>query len=214
MHALAPSKTLVEKTYEAILEAICTGRLPPGDRLNQDDIAERLQVSRQPVNSAIAMLKAQRFVTDAGRRGVVVAPVDETLFGSIYEFRSAIEPLAVTLAMANLDNPAIAEGRRIVTFGKAKVRMGDDAGVLQADIDFHAHIYALSRNHIVVDTMRLNWQHLRRSMGRVLQHPGMSVQVWDEHERIFEAMARGEAGVAADLMRSHVIEAPRRLRSG
>ena len=213
MEALAPSKSLVEQTYDAILEAICTGNLSPGDRLNQDELAERLRVSRQPVNSAIAMLKAQRFVIDTGRRGVVVAPVDETLFRSIYEFRSAIEPLAVTLATANLDAPAISEGRRIVEFGKAKVRAGDEAGVLQADIDFHGLIYALSGNDIVVDTMRLNWQHLRRSMGRVLQHPGMSAQVWDEHDRIFEAMVKGEAEAAADLMRRHVIEAPQRLRS-
>ena len=97
LKALLPSKSLTQKTYEAILDAICTGTLKPGERLSQDELAVKLNVSRQPVNSAIAMLKSQKFVEETGQRGVVVAPVDHDLFVSIYQFRSVIEPLTVEL---------------------------------------------------------------------------------------------------------------------
>jgi len=211
MEAIAPAKSLVEKTYDAILDAICAGEFRPGERLGQDEVAERLNVSRQPVNSAIAMLKAQRFVIDTGRRGVIVAPVDRQLFESIYQVRSAIEPLAVELATPRISSEAIKRGREIVARGTRLMQSNDPTGVLQADIDFHTLIYELSGNAIIVDTMRLNWQHLRRSMGEVLRFPGMTFQVWKEHRAIFNAMVSGDAADAAAKMRNHVIEAPKRV---
>lgn len=211
MEAIVQSKSLVEQAYDALLDAICTGSLKPGDRVAQDEIAEKLNVSRQPVNSAIAMLKAQRFVKDTGRRGVVVAPVDKHLFLSIYQFRSAVEPLAVELAARRLDADAIRQGRNAVARGYECVQAGDARGVLLADIEFHTLIYRLSGNPIVADTMRLNWQHLRRSMGEVLRSPGMSAQVWKEHKSIFETMVKGETAEAASLMRDHITVALERV---
>ncbi|MFC6636615.1 GntR family transcriptional regulator [Sulfitobacter sediminilitoris] len=69
MDAIKPPKTLSEQTHDILLNAICSGEFEPGQRLNQDEIAARLQVSRQPVNSAISVLKASGFVEDTGRRG-------------------------------------------------------------------------------------------------------------------------------------------------
>ena len=211
MDAIAPAKSLVEKTYDAILDAICTGELKPGERLGQDEVAERLNVSRQPVNSAIAMLKAQRFVIDADRRGVVVAPVDRQLFESIYQVRAAIEPLAVELATPRLNSDLIAKGRAIIMRGTSLMQADGAKGVLQADIDFHTLIYELSGNEIIADMMRFNWQHLRRSMGEVLRFPGMTIQVWKEHKAIFQAMVDGDRAGAAALMRNHIMDAPRRI---
>ncbi len=211
MEALAPSRSLVERSYDALLDAICAGELRPGDRIGQDEIAERLGVSRQPVNSAIAMLKAHRFVVDTGRRGVVVAPVDPLLFGAIYQVRAVLDPLATKLATPRLDATAIRRGRSIVARGQALMLAGDAKGVLQADIDFHTHIYELSGNPVIVDTMRLNWLHLRRTMGEVLRLPGMTAQVWKQHARIWEAMVRQNAAEAAELMREHVVHAVERV---
>lgn len=213
MEAITPTKSLVERAYDALLDAICTGALPPGSRLAQDEVAETLNVSRQPVNSAIAMLKAQRFVRDTGRRGVVVAPVDQAFFESIYQFRSAVEPLAVELATPRLDAEVIARGRAVIERGTALVQAGDAEGVLQSDVDFHLLICETSGNEIIIDTMRLNWQHLRRSMGEVLQFPGMSLQVWKEHKAIFEAMVTGDTRRARLLMHKHIVDAPKRLAS-
>lgn len=212
MRAIEPNKTLVEKTYDALLEAICTGVFKPGERLSQDEAAEKLKVSRQPVNSAINLLRAHKFLVDTGRRGVVVAPVDEHLFEAIYQFRTAVDPLAVILAVPNLSEDAIGEGRQIIARGKTMVLDGDAPGVLRADMDFHALIYRLSGNAVIVDTMAVNWRHLQRSMGEVLRSPGMSIRVWREHQEIFEAMTRGHAEEAAELMRRHVQWTPERLK--
>jgi len=211
METLTPAKSLVQMTYEAILDEICTGSLTPGTRLSQDHLAAQLNVSRQPVNSAITMLKSQKFVEDTGRRGVVVAAVDRKLFDAIYQFRAAIDPLAVELAITRMAEKDIANGREIITRGKVCVEAVESQAVLQADIDFHSLIYQLSGNAIIIDTMHLNWRHLQRSMSKVLQHPGMTTQVWIEHEQIFDAMVAGDTAQATALMRSHVGDAPNRI---
>jgi DNA-binding GntR family transcriptional regulator len=204
MEPLAPHKTLVEQTYDALLDAICSGAIKAGQRLNQDELAEQLNVSRQPVNSAIAMLKAERFVQDTGKRGVVVAPIDQTLFESIYEFRSVVEPLAVQLATEHMTNKAISLGRDIIARGKSHVQSGDKVAALQADMDFHDLIYRLSGNVIIADVMRRNWRHLQRSMNEVLSVPGVTLRVWKEHDQIFNAMVKNDGETAASLMRFHM----------
>ncbi len=212
MDALAQPKTLVEQAYDAILDAICDGTLAPGERLAQDDVARKLNVSRQPIASALTMLKSQGFVREAGRRGVVVAPLEERMFADIYQFRSAVEPLAVTLATPNLTADKVERGRALVRHGEKVVALNDNRALIEADMDFHSLIYALSGNKLILETMRLNWRHLRRAMGEVLQIPDFSEQVWREHAAIFEAMVSGEEEKASNLMRDHIGSAYRKVK--
>lgn len=214
MESLAAPKRLVEQTYDVILDAICDGTLKPGERLTQEDIAARLNVSRQPVTHALVILRAQGFVTEAGKRGVAVAPVQPELLKAIYEFRSAVEPLAAELATANLKPEHIRQGRELLAHGRNLVLANDRKGVVQADMDFHSFIYDLSGNPLIIDTMRLNWQHLRRGMGEILSYPGLSIRVWREHEDILEAMIAGDAKLAARNMRSHLLGAYKRVILG
>lgn len=83
MDVIRSPKSLVEQTYDILLDAICSGELEPGERLNLDAIASRLNVSRQPVNSAISMPKANEMVEDTGQRGVVVSRIVVGQFQSI-----------------------------------------------------------------------------------------------------------------------------------
>lgn len=92
MQSLEPSTSLVDQAYTVILDALCDGTFKPGERLTQDDIAARLSVSRQPVTHALAVLKAQGFLMQSGRRGLTVTAVEPEFFQAIYQFRSAVEP--------------------------------------------------------------------------------------------------------------------------
>jgi DNA-binding GntR family transcriptional regulator len=212
VESLEPAKSLVDQAYEVILDALSDGTFKPGERLTQEDIAARLNVSRQPVTHALAVLKAQGFLTQSGRRGLTVTSVEPEFFEAIYQIRSAVEPLAVRLATPRLTKQAILHGRSLVEHGRNLVVAGDSRATLQADMDFHSFIYDLSSNPLIGETMRLHWRHLRRAMGEVLRYPGMSISVWQEHGRILEAMIRGDADGAAELMRRHLIDAYERVR--
>ena len=98
MHKLHVQPRMMEQVYGTILDAICDGRLAPGERLAQEGIAEKLNVSRQPVGQALMLLKSQGFVCKSGRRGLMVSPLEEDFVRSLYEFRCALDRLAARLA--------------------------------------------------------------------------------------------------------------------
>src|SRR5688572_23595023 len=94
MRHLALERSLTGRAYDAILDAICGGELVSGERVTQDDLALKLNVSRQPIVQALALLKIQGFVRESGRRGVVVAPLDIDSIAHLYELRGALDGAA------------------------------------------------------------------------------------------------------------------------
>jgi len=209
--SLAPSATLLDQTYRAILNAICEGTLAPGERLTQEGIAQRLSVSRQPVGQALALLKSQGFVKETGRRGLAVAHLDPVFFKAIYELRSAIEPMAARLAAKNMTEKSREEGKLIIREGNRVLRNGELPALVQADTRFHAYIYELSGNPLFAEVMSHYWNHLRRAMGEVLQSKDEGKLVWRQHEEIFNALAARDGERAGRLVQAHLESAVARV---
>lgn len=204
-------QSLVDQVYERILDAICVGTLVPGEAVRQDELAETMHVSRQPVLIALGQLKRQGFLEARGRRGLQVAPIDRSRFDAIYELRTALDPLAASLAATRATQKQIAMGRSLVEHGRKVAALGDAHATLLADVEFHRWIYRTSRNPLVLQMMETQWHHLRRSMSEVLRHRDLARDVWNEHEAITEAIARGDAEAAARLARAHVTIAHTRV---
>lgn len=204
VETIKPKKSLVEETYDILLDAICSGEFSPGDRLNQDEIAARLQVSRQPVNSAIAILKAERLVEDTGRRSVIVAPLDAELMRAITEYRLLVEPFAASAAVARRPDKAAASAQKILTRGREAVDRGDIRKLLRADRAFHEMLYLWAGNQVIQNSMRQNWNHIQRAMVQILREPGKAMAIWDEHEGIVAAILAEDRAGAAERMKAHI----------
>lgn len=209
MENLEPSRTLAERAYHSILEAICEGRITPGEPLTQGAIAEKLNVSRIPVAQALQTLKHQNFVHEGGRRSLFVAPLEPKFFSAIYQFRSAVDPLAAELAAKNTTPEAIVQGNRILWSGERAMSAGSVSKLVAADMEFHMLIYRLSGNYLIAETMELYWNHLRRGMAEVLRTRRYRDNVWAEHAAIFKAIAAGDALQAKELTLQHVQAASR-----
>jgi DNA-binding GntR family transcriptional regulator len=207
MESIQPQQTMVEQAYRAILDAICEGRLEPGQRLTQESVAKKLEVSRQPVGQALLLLKQQKFLVEAGRRGLMVAPLDRDFMRWIYELRLGIEPLAAGLAARRAKPEDLARGGQRIAAGQRAISTGSMAELIAADMDFHMYLYELSGNRLFVDTMRELWNHLRRAMREVLQHREYREAIWVEHEQILRAIAAHDADGAAALVRAHLSNA-------
>ena len=200
---IAAAPDLVEQVYRALLDAISSGSLAPGERITQEDIAQRLAVSRQPVLQALRLLKKDGFVLDAPGRGVLVAPLDADWMAKVYQVRGALDVLAARLAAAQraqVDPKLIAAGRRAAR-GRSVQAM------LDADMAFHQAIYAASGNPLIGQSADQHWRHLRRAMGAVLQSEPQRESLWDEHAAIAEAIAAGDADLAARLSEEHGAQA-------
>ncbi|WP_119303818.1 GntR family transcriptional regulator [Dongia deserti] len=203
MRHLTLERSLTDRTYDAILDAICDGELAAGARINQDELAQKLNVSRQPVVQALALLKVQGFVRESGRRGVVVAPLDAGSVSHLYELRSALDGIACRGAALRGSTDARAWGPKLIAEGRAAVASGSVKRMIEADMRFHRFLYELSGNPIIAETALLHWQHVRRLMGGYLQHYRVRDTVWDEHDAILEAVMRGDAEQAEKLARRH-----------
>ena len=190
---------LVDQVYRALLDAISDGSLAPGARVTQEDLAERLAVSRQPVLQALRLLKKDGLLLDAPGRGLLVAPLDAEWIARVYEVRGALDALAARLAAARhalIDPRLIEQGRRAARGRNVKA-------MIEADINFHAAIYAASGNPLIEQSAQLHWVHLRRVMGAVLQASKQRETIWDEHAAIAEAIAAGDAKRATALVEHH-----------
>ena len=196
---LETAPDLVDQVYRALLDAISEGSLAPGQRITQEDIAEQLAVSRQPVLQALRLLKKDGFVHDAPGRGVLVAPLDVGWMLRVYEVRGALDALAARLAAqqrVRLDARLIEQGRKAARGKNVKA-------MIDADMAFHNAIYAASENPLIEQSAQQHWRHLRRVMGAVLQQSRQREAVWDEHATIARAIATGDAVGAARLIEQH-----------
>ena len=194
---------LVDRVYRSLIDAISDGSLAPGQRITQEDIAHQLAVSRQPVLQALRLLKKDGFVEDAPGRGLQVAQLDPEWMRKVYQVRGALDALAARLAAQRRFgiDPALLER------GRAAARGDDVMAMIDADLAFHAALYAAAGNPLIEQSAQLHWRHLRRVLGAVLQNAGQREAVWDEHQAIAEAIAAGDADTAARLIEDHGLRA-------
>ncbi len=210
--SLGPS--LFEQTYSAVLEAICDGAVAAGAKINQDELAARLGVSRQPLTQALSVLRIQGFVRDAGRRGLIVSPLQRDFFIALYQLRESLDPMAARLAAQRRNAAALRAGARLLRDGRNAMLSGSLAGVSAADMAFHVWIYELAGNPLLTDTMRLYWHHLRRAMTVVLTPSADRALVWEEHDAMHQAIADGDEALAAQRARQHIRDAAQRVIEG
>jgi DNA-binding GntR family transcriptional regulator len=190
---------LVDQVYTALLNAISVGEMAPGARLTQEELAEQLAVSRQPVLQALRLLKRDGLVVDAPGRGLMVAPLSSVVIAQLYEVRSVLDGLAARLAAqsrAKIDRALLERGRKVVAGEKI-------AAMIDADIAFHQAIYAASGNALIAESAGRHWRHIRQASGAMLQVTGARASIWDEHEEILQAIGRGDAARAERLARGH-----------
>ncbi len=206
--------SLYAQAFDSILAAICGGVLRPGDRINQDELAARLNVSRQPVTQALTVLRSQDFVRDAGRRGLVVAPLRRSFFESLYQLRESLDPMAARLAARNSAALARDGAQALIQRGRAAILAGSVADLTSADMAFHMWIYQSAGNPLLTETLRLYWNHLRRAMVAVVEPLQQRGRVWEEHQRILDAVLAGDQRLAHRLSSLHVQQAARRVMQG
>jgi DNA-binding GntR family transcriptional regulator len=210
-----PSRT--QLAYRAILDEICAGALAAGTHLKQEDLAQRLGVSRQPVQQALALLKADGVVEEIGTRGLRVAPLDIAAMRHHYDIRAVLDGLAARLAAERVAGaPALGQalqrrGRQILEEGREAVLAQDTLRQIERDVALHALIYEASGNPLIGDTAERHWRFLRRVMGEVLRHAEPPREIWQQHAAILDAVVAGDAALAHGLAVDHDLRAAETL---
>ena len=211
MDPLEPAPNLSEQVYARILEAITDRTLLPGQRITQNELAEKLGVSRQPVSHALHQLHRQGLVVESGRRGFEVTQVDPDRIRQLYEVRGAIDALAARLAASHIkaDPAGRAQLETALRAGRAIDRKTPLARLIALDVDFHTAIYRLAGNHAIEEMIAPQWPHMRRSMATVLAALDYRESAWAEHEVIAAQILAGNAKAAEVAAQAHALTAGR-----
>jgi len=211
MIPLDPPPNLTDQVYTRILEAIIDRTLPPGHRIRQNEFADKLGVSRQPVSHALHILHRQGLLAESGRRGFEVTQLDPQRIRQLYEARGAIDALAAKLAADR--NRFDAEGRRrleaALREGRSANRKTSLARLIACDVDFHRAIYRLAGNPVIEEMIAPQWPHMRRSMATVLAELDYRESAWTEHAEIAKHILAGNAKAAEASARAHALNAGR-----
>ena len=207
MKVLATQPNLAEQVKKAIVSDIASGKLKPGERIIQEQIAQVLGVSRQPVQQALLLLKNQGVLRDAAGRGLIVTSLDPQQVRHMYEIRAVIEGLAFRKAAENNSDRAKKLGPALIQNGRKSVKSRSVAQMIAADIKFHDFIYSLSANPLIAPSMEVQWTNTQRVMGEVLMRDETPRDIWDQHEALLAAVMAGDAVLAETMARQHITQA-------
>ncbi len=205
MRQLNPSQPITAATFEALREAICTGDLSPGERLLQSDLAQRLGVSRLPVHEALQQLRQEGFVTETGRRGLVVSPLDPEFLSQLFELRATLDRTAA-MSAARFRRPGdSARGLAIIKRGRKGIAVQSLGTIAAADLAFHSLIYQIGGNPLIADTAQRNWHHVRRAFLLLVTVTPELARFWEDHTAILDKIMQGDEEAAGHLSWEHSI---------
>ena len=201
------SLDLNDQVYGTLREWLMTGRLSPGERLSQHQVAATLGVSRSPVHHALTRLASDGLVSVRPRRGYFVTPLTPKVVQDAYDVRLALELMVAERTVARIADADIERLRSLLmdTYPAA----GMDAAAMdprvwhRANQTFHEFQINLARNSVLSDVFRsLNVNLL---MERILRGAGgrWLRDVTEEHTAIVYAYERGDLPGARLALRRH-----------
>jgi DNA-binding GntR family transcriptional regulator len=197
--------------FRALRAAILGGHLAAGEKVTEQDISALLQVSRTPLREAFRRLEAEGLVTPSPSRGVVVRGLTWQDFEDIYEIRAVLEPLAARRAASRVTPEFLEELRGyldLAEFFAGKRRFKD---VEQQNSLFHRAIYGICGNARLRDTLAELIDYVHRSPLYQQHGPGSSLELLQEHRRIFDALAARDPKAAERAAREHSLTNNRRV---
>jgi len=201
-----PRRTRTEELRLRLSDDIVRGQLAPGAALDETELARRFSVSRTPVREAIKMLAASGLVEVRAHRAAVVArPTHEHLIG-MFEVMAELESLCAGYAadrMRGAERRALEDAHEKL---RVLIQRGNPQRYYEVNEAFHATIYAGAHNSYLAEltlATRGRVQPFRRAQFRNL---GRLAKSHAEHDRVVQAILRGERVLAAQNMYAHIIK--------
>lgn len=198
---MADAKSPIKDAYTLILQAIDTGDYKPGDRLVENELADRFGVSRTPIREALQRLETQSLLTRDGR-SLIVASLDHNQMADLYVVRCELEGLAARLAARHATREEVRVLRQMVDDDRAL--LGDPAALARANRRFHKQVHLASHNPFLVRQLDLVYRSMALMATTSLAVEGRGETALAEHDRIVDAIERGDGDAAYQALRDHI----------
>jgi DNA-binding GntR family transcriptional regulator len=201
---VAEGKQGQRDAYEMILDAIDTGTYKPGDRLVENELAERFGVSRTPIREALQRLETQSLLTRDGR-SLIVASLDHSQLAELYVVRAELEGLAASLAAQHAAPEEIRVLREMVE--EDRQLLDNPSALARANRRFHKQLHLASHNRYLVQQLDLVHRSMALLATTSLAAEGRSEDAIAEHDAIVSAIEVRDQDAARTALRKHISRA-------
>ena len=197
-----------ETVHQRLIAEIRSGALPPGTRLRETELAERLGVSRTPIREAIRQLEHDGLVTHLPRVGAAVRTLDYAEVMELYDMRAVLEGTAARMAARAATELELAE---LAGLNAAMAAAPSARRAAELNHQFHLMLLDAARNRYLTRAM-LGLSRTLIILGpSTLADAGRAQDAVAEHDRILDALRRRDPAAAEAEMRTH-IEGAHRMR--
>ena len=205
---------LVESVLQNISEAIVIGRLQPGNKLVETQLAEQLGVSRGPVREAIRRLEQMGLVEKIPYRGTFVSQLTNFDIEELYSVREPLEGMAARLLAQRQDTVALDSLNAIIKGMSQAAETSDKSKIVTLDADFHDSLISLCNHKLLNEiwapvSIRMHRFLLLKNKNRYENDLRIVVHL---HTPIVDAIAAGDGTEAEMAARKHIIGAIQHLK--
>jgi DNA-binding GntR family transcriptional regulator len=198
-----PFRTLPEQIAAKIRQAILAGQLPPGARLVESEIAQRVRTSRGPVRDALALLERDGLVSKLPNRGACVLDFSERTLREAASLRALLEEFAVSQAVRRLTPGDLDELQSLIQGMEEAARLRAPEKFNELDYRFHDRILEASGHQILRET----WRGMQRRIRAFVASTNLANDdlraVARRHRAIFQGLASRRLAESRRAMRAH-----------
>lgn len=188
---------------EAVRHAILSGDYQPGQRIVQEDLAERYGGSRIPVREALRQLEAEGLVRLVANTGAWVQSLTMTQCSEVYQTRERIEPLLLRHSAEYLTDEVIAQLERLA---HEMEQTHDLERFLELDREFHFATYRAEDTYVLGELVTRLWnttQPYRRAYTGSVDSEHMRLY-HDDHHMLVSALRDGDMELAETVVATHI----------
>ena len=202
---LKQPKSLRERIYIHLREAITNNYFPPGTRILEKEIARDFNVSVTPVREAVFQLSMEGFVEVKAHKNIIVKQVSLKEVSEIYEVQAVLEGFAGRLATHRLNNEHLQKMKKLVEKMKTYLKLNDVDKFYETNKKMHEIYLNISGNQLINDLItKLN---LRKKMFpyRVtfLSKKEVMKKAIKDHEKILREFLSGNPEEVEKSIREH-----------
>jgi DNA-binding GntR family transcriptional regulator len=212
--ALIQQSLLGKQVYELLWQRIVSHQLQPGDKLSDLRLSEELRVSRTPVREALHRLAQEGIVRAESRRGFYVSHFSSEDVREVYDVRTALEVLAVRLALPHLRGADLTAAQAELDAVSRRLHAGDPEAnetFLVIDRACHEMLVQAANNRRLAGMMTSLQAQLRVFQFYGIHFQDMMKLSLEHHQAILAALRAGDGPAAEAAMERHIQEVKARV---
>lgn len=195
---------LRDSVFNTLRDSILLGKLKPGERLLENQLAEKLGVSRTPIREALRMLEIENLVELTPRKGAQVLDMTEKDIKNILEVRASLESLGVKLSCERMNSKQIEYLKEIQKEFISACESLDYEKTANIDEKFHDAIFAATKNDKLIQIINNIRIQLYRYRITYLKNEGWAKIAIEHHNKIIEYIQQHKKDEGEKIAAEHI----------